>query len=412
MPTVSAQNQNNPLNSHDHIALTEAYSAHNYSPLQVVLARGEGAWVFDVEGKRYLDMLTAYSAVTFGHCNPRLVTAAERQLKRLTLSSRAFYNDQLGVFCKNLAHYCGMETVLPMTSGAEAVETAIKCARKWAYDEKGVEESKAEIICFAGNFHGRTTTIISFSDSPASQKGFGPFTPGFVVLPYGDIDSVQRHITRSTAAILVEPIQGEGGIILPPAGFLRNLREICDRENLLLIDDEIQTGFCRTGKRFAMDHEGVIPDLYVLGKALGGGITPLSAVVGRAHVMKVFTPGTHGSTFGGNPLACAIGLEVLQLINDEKPEQRAASKGAYLLEELRKLNSPFIGGIRGLGMLIGVDIRREHGDAKKFCSKLLEAGVLCKDTRSQTIRFAPPVSISDDDIEWGLSKLRTVFRGT
>ncbi|WKZ56296.1 MAG: ornithine--oxo-acid transaminase [Bdellovibrionota bacterium] len=395
--------------SKQHIELTETFGAHNYAPLEVVLSRGEGAWVWDVEGKRYLDMLSAYSALNFGHCHPRIQKTAHAQLDLLTLTSRAFYNDTLGVMCEKLATLCGMEQVLLMNSGAEAVETAIKMARRWGYREKGIPRDKAEIICFSNNFHGRTTTIVGMSTSESSRADFGPFTPGFVVVPFNDKAALDAAITRNTCAVLIEPIQGEAGIIIPDSGFLSHVRAVCTGHNALMIADEIQTGLCRTGKIFACNHEAVIPDAYLLGKSLGGGITPISAVVSSRSVMQVFTPGSHGSTFGGNPLACAVAETVLDLIIEERPHERAAKLGAWFVEELRGLNSPYISAVRGRGLLIGVDILPEYGKAKDFCHALLDVGLLCKDTREQTIRFAPPLIISEEDLRWALERIALVF---
>ncbi len=391
------------------IAQTQKFSTKNYAPLDVVLARGEGAWVWDVEGEKYLDMLAAYSAINFGHCNDRFKRRAMAQLEEITMVSRAFYNDQLGPFCQELAELCRLETVLPMNSGAEAIESAIKIARRWGYSEKKVAADQAKIICFGGNFAGRTTTIISFSSEPAYKEGFGPFTPGFVVVPYGDSKAVENAIDKNTVAVLLEPIQGEGGIIIPPDGFLKKIRELCSANNVLMIADEIQTGLCRTGKLFACDYENVIPDMLVLGKSLGGGITPISAVIGRDAVMRVLTPGSHGSTFGGNTFACAIAREVIAYIKEEKPEQRSAELGAYLLKELKKIESKKIKEIRGRGLMVGIDVRPEFGKAKTFSHKLKELGVLSKDTREQTLRLTPPLVIDKEDLDWGIERIKQVF---
>jgi len=404
-----AESSPGELSSAEHIAMTQRYGAHNYYPLEVVISRGKGVWVWDVEGKKYLDMLSAYSALNFGHGNERILRAARTQLEKVTLTSRAFFNDQLGLLCRDLAHLCGLDVVLPMNSGAEAVETAIKAARKWGYEVKGVPSDKAEIICFADNFHGRTTTIVGFSDSESSRSGFGPFTPGFNLVRYGDLDELKSRINPNTVGILVEPIQGEAGILIPPEGFLRSIRSICDQQNVLMIADEIQTGLCRTGKVFACEHEGVRPDMYIIGKSLGGGIVPISAVIGRQDIMDVFTPGTHGSTFGGNPFACAIAREVIALINEEKPEQRAKELGQFFINGLRKINSPKLAEIRGRGLLIGADIKPEFGPAKKFCIELRNHGLLCKDTRIQTIRFAPPLIIEKEQLQTALDVLAEVF---
>lgn len=398
------------MDSKQHIALTEEFSAHNYSPLGVVIARANNARVWDVEGNSYLDMLSAYSALNFGHCNPRLTKVAHQQLDLLTLTSRAFFNDQLGPLCRDLAKLCKLDMVLPMTSGAEAVETSIKAARRWGYQVKGVAPEQAEIICFSGNFAGRTTTIISFSDSDESRNDFGPYTPGFKIAKYGDIQSTTDLITKNTVAILVEPIQGEGGIIIPPEGFLKSLRTICDRENILLIADEIQTGLCRTGRIFAVEHEDVVPDLMTLGKSLGGGITPLSALIGKKAVMQLFTPGSHGSTFGGNTFACRIAREVLSLIDEEQPHKRSHELGTFAYDFLNSHKLSHVNAIRARGLFIGIDVRPESGSAKDFCYKLKQQGILCKDTRKQTIRLAPPLTIERSDLEIALETVVTVLK--
>jgi ornithine--oxo-acid transaminase len=405
-----ADHKNTPLTA-QHIELTEQYGAHNYAPLPVVLAEGEGVWVTDVDGKRYMDMLSAYSALNFGHRNPRIVRAAEQQLRKLPLTSRAFYNDQFGPFCEELAKFCGMQMVLAMNSGAEAVESALKVARRWGYEKKGVEEDKAEIICMSDNFAGRTISIISFNTEGENRRNFGPFTPGFVIARFGDVADIERCITKNTVAVMFEPIQGEAGVLMPPDGFLRDLREVCSRHRVLMIADEIQTGMCRTGKRFACDHEGVASDMLILGKSLGGGILPISAVVSSVEILGVLTPGSHGSTFGGNPLACAVAREVLRFIADERPEERAAELGALLMERLRAIKSPIVESVRGRGLMVGVDIKPEHGIAKDFCKKLLHEGLLCKDTRKQTIRFAPPLTITQTELEWALERIKGVLQG-
>jgi ornithine--oxo-acid transaminase len=391
------------------IELTEKYSAHNYAPLEVVAATAEGVWVTDVEGHRYLDFLSAYSAVNFGHRNPRITKAAHAQLDRLTLISRAFFTDQTALLSKELSELVGKDKVLIMNSGAEAVETAIKCARKWGHEIKGIPNGKGEILCFSDNFHGRTTGIISFSTSESSKAGFGPVMPGFTIVEYGNIEAVRSAITPNTAAVLVEPIQGEGGIIIPPEGFLAQLRSVCNSENVLMIADEIQTGFCRTGRLFACEHEGVVPDIYIIAKSLGGGIVPISAIIANDDVMKVFTPGVHGSTFGGNPFACAIAREVIALIREEKPHERATELGKILKEELVRIKSPAIQQVRVRGLMCGVDIDPKYGPAKDFCKKLKYEGVLCKDTRQQTIRFLPPLVISEEDLLWGIERIKRVF---
>jgi ornithine--oxo-acid transaminase len=391
------------------IKLAETYGAHNYHPLPVVIERGRGVWVWDVEGRKYMDCLSSYSALNQGHCHPRIAEAARRQMEKVTLTSRAFHNTEMGPLLKQVAELCGMEMVLPMNSGAEAVETAIKTARKWGYRNKRVEADRAEIIAFENNFHGRTVTVISFSTEPQYRQGFGPFTPGFRVVPYGDAGAVRKAVNRNTVAVLVEPIQGEAGVIVPPDGFLRELRAICTRENILLIADEIQTGLGRTGTMFACEQEGVQPDMYVLGKALGGGFYPVSAVVASRDVLGVFEPGDHGSTFGGNPLACAIARAALQVIVEENLPQRAAEMGAYFMDGLRKIPSPHIKEVRGRGLLIGIEIQQESGPARPFCERLMEQGLLCKETHHQVIRFAPPLVITREETDWALERIRRVL---
>jgi ornithine--oxo-acid transaminase len=389
--------------------LEERWSAHNYHPLPVTLVHGDGAWVTADDGGRYLDLLSAYSALTFGHRHPRLVAAAHAQLDRLTLTSRAFHSDLLGPFCAELAELVGMDRVLLMNTGAEAVETAIKAARRWAYDVKGVPANEATIVVAAGNFHGRTTTIIGFSDDPDSRRGFGPFTPGFVTVPFGDLDAITAAIDDSTAAILVEPIQGEAGVIIPPDGYLRGLRRACDDHGVLLILDEIQSGLARTGATLACDHEAVRPDLLLLGKALGGGIVPVSAVVARADVMDVFTPGSHGSTFGGNPLACAVGREVLALLRTGEPQRRAASLGAVLAGELAGLDPTMVSAVRCRGLWAGIDLAPGMPTGRAVCEALVQRHVLAKDTHGRTFRLAPPVVISEDELRWAVQQIRTVL---
>jgi ornithine--oxo-acid transaminase len=390
-----------------HIDLVDRYSAHNYNPLPVVVAEAKGVWLTDVEGHRYMDFLSAYSAVNFGHANPTLVAAAKAQLDRVTLTSRAFYSDTLGPFCEALAKLCAKDAVLPMNSGAEAVETAIKLARKWGKVKKGVAEGRQRIITCQGNFHGRTTTIISFSDEAQSRDGFGPYTPGFASIPYGDAEALEKAIDKDTVGFLVEPIQGEAGIVLPPDGFLEKVRAICSKHDVLFIDDEIQAGLGRTGKTFAVEHEGVVPDIYVLGKALGGGIMPVSAVVANRDIMDVLTPGDHGSTFGGNPLACAIGVTVCKLLADGSVQKHTAELGDYLLERLRALKSPHVDRIRGRGLWAGVQLEVK---ARPFCEKLMAEGVLCKDTHAHTIRLAPPLTITREELDWALERIEKVLR--
>lgn len=391
------------------ISLAETFGAHNYRPLPVVLDRGEGVWVWDVDGKKYLDCLSAYSALNQGHCHPRLVAALRRQSEKLTLTSRAFHNSELGPFLKELVELCGMEMALPMNSGAEAVETAIKTARKWGYTKKGLAADAAEIIVFENNFHGRTTTIVGFSSEPQYRAGFGPFTPGFKLVPFGDMEKVQRAMGQNTVAVLVEPIQGEAGVIVPPAGFLRELRKLCSAHNVLLIADEIQTGLGRTGRLFACDHDDVKPDMFIIGKALGGGFYPVSAVVASKEILGVFQPGDHGSTFGGNPLACAVAREALRVIVDEKLPERAAQMGAYFCACLRELHSPLVKEVRGMGLLIGVELKPQAGPARPFCERLMHLGVLCKETHESVIRFAPPLIIERHEIDWALAQISKVL---
>lgn len=397
------------MNIHEHIELVERFAAHNYHPLPVVLSRGEGVWVEDVEGKKYLDMLASYSALNHGHRHPKILKAINEQLNRLCLTSRAFHNDQLGPFCKFLCAVTGQEQVLLMNSGAEGVETAIKCARRWGYTKKGVPPNRAEIVVCANNFHGRTVTIISFSTEPLYQDGFGPFTPGFKVIPYDDIDALQKVINQNTVGFLVEPIQGEGGIIVPHNGYLKAAREICRENRVLFILDEIQTGLGRTGRLFCYQYEDAQPDLLILGKALGGGCVPVSAVCGPKEVMDAFVPGNHGSTFGGNPLACAVGKAAVEVILEEKLPERSAELGSYFLSELKKMNSPLVADVRGRGLFIGVELKREAGPARIYCEKLLELGILAKETHEMVIRFAPPLIIKREEIDWALERIKQVL---
>lgn len=388
------------------IAQEDVWGAHNYHPLDLVISSAEGAWVTDVEGKRYLDCLSAYSAVNQGHRNPRIMATMVEQASRVTLTSRAFRNDQLGAFCEELASYCGMEMVLPMNTGAEAVETAIKAARRWGYRNKKIPADKATIIVFDGNFHGRTTTIVGFSSEPSYKADFGPFTPGFIRLPFGDINAVRSVMDGNTCAVLFEPIQCEAGVRIPPQGFLRELAALCREENVLLIADEIQTGLGRTGARFACDHEGVTPDIYVLGKALSGGFYPVSAVVSRRAVLEVFEPGSHGSTYGGNPLGCAVARTALSVLQDENLAERSAELGAWFLNEIRKINNPAIAEVRGRGLIIGIELNEP---ARPYCERLMERGLLCKETHDTVIRLAPPLVVSRDDLAWALGQLREIF---
>ncbi|MET0467504.1 MAG: ornithine--oxo-acid transaminase [Aeromicrobium sp.] len=393
------------LDTASFITLDEEWGAHNYHPLPVVIAEAEGAWVTDVEGNRYLDFLSGYSALNFGHRHPVLVEAAREQLDRLTLTSRAFHNDQYGAFCRDLAALTETEMVLTMNTGAEAVESAIKVARKWAYEVKGVGFNGAEIIVAAGNFHGRTTTIVSFSDDPAAHDNYGPFTPGFVTVPYGDLEAIRAAITPNTAAILIEPIQGEAGVVVPPSGFFAGVRGLCDEHNVLLIADEIQSGLARTGKLFALDHEGVRADLYTLGKALGGGIIPVSAVVGRADVLGVLKPGQHGSTFGGYPVACAVGRAVVGLLETGEFQSRSQELGRYLHGRLDELVGKGVESVRGRGLWAGVDIDPLAKTGREVSMALRDRGVLCKETHERTLRIAPPLVITKDEIDHAVDSL-------
>ena len=397
------------VSSADLIALEERYGAHNYHPLDVVINRAEGVWVWDVEGNRYLDFLAAYSAVNQGHCHPRIVAALKAQADLVTLTSRAFRNDQLGPFCAELSGMTGYARVLPMNSGAEAVETAIKAARKWGYKVKGVPEGRAEILVFDGNFHGRTTTIVGFSSEEQYRDGFGPFTPGFSILPYGDAGAVADAITPNTVAILVEPIQGEGGIIVPPDGYLRRLRELATANRVLLVTDEIQSGLGRTGKLFAFEHEGIRPDIVIIGKALGGGCVPISAILADDEVMGVFKPGDHGSTFGGNPLACATARTALKVLVEEGMIENSARLGGYFIDKLRAMGSRHVKVIRGRGLWIGVQLTPESGGARRFCEQLQAEGLLCKETHVDTIRFAPPLTITKEQIDWAMERIARVL---
>ncbi|KQX75698.1 ornithine--oxo-acid transaminase [Aeromicrobium sp. Root472D3] len=393
------------LDTASYIKLDEEWGAHNYHPLPVVIAEAEGAWVTDVEGNRYLDFLSGYSALNFGHRHPVLIDAAREQLDRLTLTSRAFHNDQYGAFCRELAELTQTETVLTMNTGAEAVESAIKVARKWAYEVKGVGFDRAEIIVASGNFHGRTTTIVSFSDDPAAHDNYGPFTPGFVTVPYGDLAAIEAAITPNTAAILMEPIQGEAGVVVPPSGFFPGVRRLCDEHNVLLVADEIQSGLARTGKLFALDHDDVRADLYTLGKALGGGIIPVSAVVGRADVLGVLKPGQHGSTFGGYPVACAVGRAVVGLLETGEFQTRSLELGRYLHGRLDELVGKGVASVRGRGLWAGVDIDPLAKTGREVSMALRDRGVLCKETHERTLRIAPPLVITKDEIDHAVTAL-------
>lgn len=391
------------------LAKTERYSANNYHPLDVVLSKGEGVWVWDVDGNKYMDCLAAYSALNQGHRHPRILKALEEQTERITLTSRAFHNDRMGEFLEKLCKVAGKEKALPMNTGAEAVETAIKAARKWGYKIKGVPPGAAEIVTCAGNFHGRTTTIVGFSTEAQYRDGFGPFTPGFVTIPYSDIEALKNAINENTVGFLVEPIQGEGGVVVPPEGYLKEAAELCKKHNVLFIADEIQTGLGRTGKMFCCEHENVVPDIYILGKALGGGVYPVSAIICNDDIMQVFTPGDHGSTFGGNPLGSAVGLAALDVLIEEKLPERAAELGSYFMDELRKIDSPHVDHVRGKGLMIGVVIKESSGTACPFCERLRNEGILAKETHHQVIRFAPPLVITAEEIDWALERIKEVL---
>ncbi|MFD5624081.1 ornithine--oxo-acid transaminase [Streptomyces yangpuensis] len=394
----------------DAIRSADAHSAHNYHPLPVVVASADGAWMTDVEGRRYLDMLAGYSALNFGHGNRRLIDAARAQLERVTLTSRAFHHDRFADFCTELAALCGKEMVLPMNTGAEAVETAVKTARKWGYEVKGVPDGHAKIVVAADNFHGRTTTIVSFSTDHDARDHFGPYTPGFEIVPYGDLTALSHAVTENTVAVLLEPIQGEAGVLVPPAGYLSGVRELTRERNVLFMADEIQSGLGRTGRTFACEHEGVVPDVYILGKALGGGVVPVSAVVADRDVLGVFGPGQHGSTFGGNPLACAVALEVIAMLRTGEFQQRATELGDHLHRELGMLvGGGAVTAVRGRGLWAGVDIDPSRGTGREISEKMMERGVLVKDTHGSTVRIAPPLVISKEDLDWGLEQLRSVL---
>lgn len=397
------------MNTREHIKIVEEYAARNYAPLPVVLTRGAGVWVEDVEGKRYLDMLSSYSALNQGHCHPKIIRVLKEQAERLCLTSRAFHNDQLGPFCKLLCAITGQEQALLMNSGAEAVETAIKCARRWGYTRKGVTSDKAEIIVCANNFHGRTITVISFSSEGFYRDGFGPFTPGFKIIPYNDLGALETAITPNTVGFLVEPIQGEGGVIVPQPGYLKRAKEVCRQAGILFILDEIQTGMGRTGRLFCYEYDDAQPDILILGKALGGGCLPVSAILTTKEIMSVFQPGNHGSTFGGNPLACAVGRAAVEVTIEEKLAFRAAELGEYFQTELKEINSPRVAEVRGKGLLIGVELVPEAGPARVYCERLMELGILAKDTHEKVIRFAPPLVIKKEEIDWALERIKQVL---
>ena len=392
------------------IEIEKDYVAQNYLPLPVVLTHGKGPWVWDDEGKKYLDMVSAYSAISHGHSHPKLVKALNNQAKKLAVISRAFYSDQLGPLMKELCFLTGMDRGLPMNTGAEGVETAIKAARSWGYQIKGIEQNLAEIIVANGNFHGRTTTIIGFSTERKFKEHFGPFTPGFKLIPFGSIEALESAITPQTCAFIVEPIQGEAGIILPPDGWLKKVAAICKKKNVLLFLDEVQSGLGRTGKMFACQHENVTPDGIILGKALGGGLLPVSAFLAKNEVMDLFTPGTHGSTFGGNPLAATVGLEALKVLKEEGLVENSATLGKYFLDELKKIKSPYITDVRGKGLWIGIDLDSQHLSGRQACEALMEKGLLCKETHKKTIRLAPPLIIKKKELDWALKRLRHFFK--
>ncbi|MFB6362844.1 ornithine--oxo-acid transaminase [Paenibacillus elgii] len=392
--------------SKDFIRLAEHYGAPNYNPLPIVISKAEGVWVEDAEGRRYLDLLSSYSALNQGHRHPKIIQALKDQAERVTLTSRAFHNDRIGPFFELLARLTGKPMILPMNTGAEAVETAVKAARRWAYERKQVAEPMAEIIVCEGNFHGRTLAVTSFSTTPEYKKGFGPFTPGFTVVPYGDLQALENAITPNTAAFLIEPIQGEAGIILPPEGYLHKAWQLCKERNVLFIADEIQTGFGRTGQRFACDWEQVVPDMYILGKALGGGVLPVSAVAADREVLELLSPGSHGSTFGGNPLACAVAIAAMEVIESEGLVERSRELGEYAIERLRRLRSPLVREVRGRGLFIGIELAAA---ARPYCEKLKERGILCKETHEHTIRLAPPLIIAKEELDMALERLEEVL---
>ncbi len=398
------------MDSKDLILIEDLYGAHNYHPLDVVVSKAKGIWMWDVEGKKYLDFLAAYSAANQGHCHPRIIKALQAQAKLLTLTSRAFRNDQWPMLAKELCDWTGYEMVLPMNSGAEAVETAVKAARMWGYQVKGIPEDRAEIIACTNNFHGRTVTVISFSTEPLYRKDFGPFTPGFPIIPFGDAEALEKAITPNTAAFLVEPIQAEAGILIPPDGYLKKAKEICERNKVLFIADEIQTGLGRVGRLFASEYEGVRPDIVTVGKSLGGGCYPISAVLANRDILGLFKSGSHGSTFGGNPLACAVAREAIRVTREEKLIERAAELGAYFMAKLRTIRSKRIREIRGRGLLIGIELHPEAGGARKYCEELMKEGLLCKETHENVIRFAPPLVIREKDLNWAYKRIKSVFK--
>ena len=397
------------LSSKESMALESKFGAKNYKPIPVVISKAKGVWVWDPEGKKYLDCLSAYSAVNQGHLHPRIIKAVKKQMSRVTLTSRAFHNDRLGHFLEKLCTFSGFEVALPMNTGAEAVETGIKIARRWGYRVKKVAQDKAEIITATENFHGRTTTIISFSTDDGARADFGPYSPGFVNIPYNDTKALEKAINENTIAFLVEPIQGEAGVIIPDEGYLKKVKAICEKHNVLLIFDEIQTGFARTGKMFCFQHEDAKPDILLVGKALSGGVVPVSAAITRKDIMDVITPGSHGSTFGGNPLACAAGEAALDVLCDEKLDQKSAELGAYFIEQIKAIDSPLFKEVRGKGLLIAIELTNEAGGARQYTEKLKELGILAKETHTHIIRFAPPLVIKKSEIDWAVDILKTVF---
>lgn len=408
IPSTLEQLHRDPsnLSTEQHLQLNDEFGAHNYKPLPVVLEKGRGVWVWDVDGNKYMDCLSAYSACNAGHCHPKIVKAIRQQLGTFDNGARAFLHDKQGPFAAELAELCGKEMTLIMNTGAEAVETAIKAARKYGYDKLGIPSNKAEIVVFENNFHGRTTTIISFSSEEHYRAGFGPYTPGFKIIPYGDIDALEKVITENTCAVLLEPIQGEAGIIIPPEGFLRDVRRLCNKRDVLMMADEIQVGLGRTGAMFACDHEGVVPDVYILGKALGGNLIPVSAVVANKNILEVFDPGSHGSTFGQYPIACAAGRASLKVLKEEHLAERSRELGEYFMGELRKINSRHIKEIRGRGLLIGVELNTK---ARPFCEALMDEGLLCKETHDMVIRFAPPLIITKKEIDWAIKRIKKIL---
>ena len=392
------------------IELENKYGCFNYKPLPVVLVKGEGVWLWDEDGKKYLDMMSAYSAVSHGHSHPKMVKAFTEQAKDLAIVSRAFYNNRLAPYQQKLCEITGLDRVLPMNTGAEGVETAIKASRLWGYKAKKIAEGQAEIITAEGNFHGRTTTIIGFSSDDDTKNGFAPFTPGFKTVAYGDAEAIEKAITKNTCAVLIEPVQGEGGIIIPPKGYLKKVREICTKHNVLMVLDEIQSGLGRTGKLFCYNHENITPDLVILGKALGGGMMPVSAVVGKDEVLKLFTPGSHGSTFGGNPLAARIALEAINVLLEEGLVENSAKLGQYFVDELKAINTSLFKEIRGMGLWIGAEFHPEKADAKDVCLRLMKRGILAKETHKTTIRFAPPLVITKEQIDWAIGEIKDVLK--